>query len=98
MPDLLKIGDFSRATSGIVRRLSGRSRPRQASDVASVVATLGFGAGVLGGTDKTQSTLINHKAIATGLERLFAQEKTFNEPDQIIRSIKPEEEPSSTIV
>jgi Na+/glutamate symporter len=94
MPDFLKVDGTSGAL-GLIRRLSGS---RRKSDVGKAIATLGFGAGVLGGASNVKSTLINRKAIASGVTGLFSQEKTFKPPDKAIRSVKTEEESSTTII
>lgn len=83
-----------------MRRLSGRARHRrQKSDVPLIIATIGFGAGAVGGTNNATTLVVNRDVIANGMKRLFEQEEAFSKPDQTIRSIKTEVvEPLTTIV
>lgn len=95
MSDLLNVENI---IGGVVRRLSGRTRHRrQKSNVPLVIATIGFGAGAVGGTNTT--SVVNRDVIASGMKRLFAQEEAFSRPDQTIRSITTEVvEPQTPIV
>jgi hypothetical protein len=97
MSDLLNVENI---IGGVVRRLSGRTRHRrQKSNVPLVIATIGYGAGAVGGTNNTTTSVVNRDVIASGMKRLFAQEEAFSRPDQTIRSITTEVvEPPTPIV
>lgn len=97
MSDLLNVDNF---IGGVVRRLSGGARHRrQKSNVPLVIATIGYGAGAVGGTNNATTSVVNRDVIANGMKRLFAQEEAFSKPDQTIKSIKTEVvEPRPTIV